>query len=250
MLRHSPLRVCAGTGALDVGRFHSGDPRGHQPCCRQPLQPALCRRGLRCAHCPLAVAVLSGLGAHRVLKDRRAALQAAVAVAGSSRLDRVRLRPRVQRDRSQTIPASVTITSKDIRRCRAGCGSWSINRCRRGGLTPSTPRSIGPSAHPLSRCPPRMGTIRLPFFVTFAVPNLVCRGERWGRYYEVRDPDSPLLKFLNVRYVISRAPIAAPGSLIRREDLPGNVVPQEIRIRFPASCWSTGSNTASDAAAA
>jgi hypothetical protein len=49
-------------------------------------------------------------------------------------------------------------------------------------------------------------------------------GERWGRYYEVRDPDSPLVKFLNVRYLISRVPLAAPGTLIQREDLPGNVV--------------------------
>ena len=49
-------------------------------------------------------------------------------------------------------------------------------------------------------------------------------GERWGRYYEVRDPDSPLLKFLNVRYVISRAPIANPGALVQRDGLPGNVV--------------------------
>jgi hypothetical protein len=49
-------------------------------------------------------------------------------------------------------------------------------------------------------------------------------GEPWGRYYEVYDPDSPLLKFLNVRYVISRVPLATPGALIYREDLPGNVV--------------------------
>jgi len=32
-------------------------------------------------------------------------------------------------------------------------------------------------------------------------------GERWGRYYEVRDLDSPVLDLLNVRYVLSRAPI-------------------------------------------
>lgn len=49
-------------------------------------------------------------------------------------------------------------------------------------------------------------------------------GERWGRYYEVRDPDSPLLKLLNVRYVISNGMLPAPGKLVKREDLPGNVV--------------------------
>ena len=49
-------------------------------------------------------------------------------------------------------------------------------------------------------------------------------GERWGRYYEVRDPDSPVLKLLNVRYVISNGELASPGRLVKRENLPGNVV--------------------------
>jgi hypothetical protein len=49
-------------------------------------------------------------------------------------------------------------------------------------------------------------------------------GERWGRYYEVRDADSPLLKLLNVRYVISRRELTRAGSLVKREQLPGNVV--------------------------
>ena len=49
-------------------------------------------------------------------------------------------------------------------------------------------------------------------------------GERWGRYYEIRDPDSPVLKLLNVRYVISNGTLAAPGGLVKREDLPGNAV--------------------------
>ena len=49
-------------------------------------------------------------------------------------------------------------------------------------------------------------------------------GERWGRYYEIRDPDSLVLKFLNVRYVVSNGALAAPGSLVKREDLPGNAV--------------------------
>jgi hypothetical protein len=49
-------------------------------------------------------------------------------------------------------------------------------------------------------------------------------GERWGRYYQVRDPDSPVLDLLNVRYVISNGALASSGGLVRRENLPGNVV--------------------------
>ena len=35
-----------------------------------------------------------------------------------------------------------------------------------------------------------------------------CEGERWGAYYQVARPQSPILALLNVRYVISQTPIA------------------------------------------
>jgi hypothetical protein len=40
--------------------------------------------------------------------------------------------------------------------------------------------------------------------------SFVANGVRWGRYYEVADPDSPLLSLLNVRYLLSRAPFNDP----------------------------------------
>jgi hypothetical protein len=49
-------------------------------------------------------------------------------------------------------------------------------------------------------------------------------GERWGRYYQVRDPDSPILDLLNVRYVISNGPLVSPGHLKKRAELPGHMV--------------------------
>jgi hypothetical protein len=58
------------------------------------------------------------------------------------------------------------------------------------------------------------------------VRRIFTGGEPWGRYYDVRDPNSPLLGLLNVRYVISREPLSAPGRLLQREMLPGNVVYQ------------------------
>jgi len=30
-----------------------------------------------------------------------------------------------------------------------------------------------------------------------------CQGERWGSYYQVTRPDSPVLDLLNVRYLLS-----------------------------------------------
>jgi hypothetical protein len=36
-----------------------------------------------------------------------------------------------------------------------------------------------------------------------------CQGVLWGRYYEVTDPDSPVLKLMNVRYLISAHALAS-----------------------------------------
>jgi hypothetical protein len=38
---------------------------------------------------------------------------------------------------------------------------------------------------------------------------LFCNGERWGRYYEISSLDSPVIDLLNVRFVLSVAPIDA-----------------------------------------
>lgn len=41
------------------------------------------------------------------------------------------------------------------------------------------------------------------------VRRLFCGGTRWGRYYEVKQPDSPILNLLNVRFLISRDTLPA-----------------------------------------
>jgi Bacterial membrane protein YfhO len=53
---------------------------------------------------------------------------------------------------------------------------------------------------------------------------LFSKGELWGRYYEVTDPDSPVLKLMNVRYLISARALEHPGGLIRAAELPGTRV--------------------------
>ena len=41
--------------------------------------------------------------------------------------------------------------------------------------------------------------------------RIFCGGERWGRYYEVSNLNSPILDLLNVRFIIARKPWAASG---------------------------------------
>jgi len=63
---------------------------------------------------------------------------------------------------------------------------------------------------------------------------LFCDGERWGRYYEISKLDSPVIDLLNVRYVISRAPID-PAVLEKARfkkvaELPGNLVYENTKV--------------------
>ncbi len=53
-----------------------------------------------------------------------------------------------------------------------------------------------------------------------------CRGVRWGRFYEIDDPDSPVLKLMNVKYVIASHVLARPGGLSEVAELPGTFVYQ------------------------
>jgi Bacterial membrane protein YfhO len=51
-----------------------------------------------------------------------------------------------------------------------------------------------------------------------------CKGVLWGRYYEIDDPDSPVLKLLNVRYVLASHTLDKPGGLVKALELPGTFV--------------------------
>ena len=57
------------------------------------------------------------------------------------------------------------------------------------------------------------------------------KGERWGAWYEVDDPASPMLDALNVRYVISGKPMSA-AKLQLRTEIPGYCV-YENRAALP-----------------
>ena len=51
-----------------------------------------------------------------------------------------------------------------------------------------------------------------------------CDGARWGRFYEIANPDSPVLKLMNVRYVLAARRLEKPGALRPALELPGTHV--------------------------
>jgi len=57
------------------------------------------------------------------------------------------------------------------------------------------------------------------------------KGERWGAWYEVENPASPMLAALNVRYLLSGKPVSAPN-LQWRAEIPGYTV-YENRAALP-----------------
>jgi hypothetical protein len=51
-----------------------------------------------------------------------------------------------------------------------------------------------------------------------------CRGERWGSYYQVGNPGSPVVGMENVRCLLSRSPIPNPGLFDPAGTLPGRYI--------------------------
>jgi hypothetical protein len=61
---------------------------------------------------------------------------------------------------------------------------------------------------------------------------LFCKGERWGRFYQVTRPDSPILDLLNVKLLLSMTPVPENPKFIKAADLPGRIV-YESRSALP-----------------
>jgi hypothetical protein len=187
------------------------------------LRSALYAEFAMCAF-TLAVAVLAGLGADRVLKSRSVAFQSAVVllaaldliVFSSGRLfNTIDLKrdPGIGYDNFEGYPE---VPQRLRQLVNQSMPPWRIDT-----INASIDWAHGA---PLFEIPTANGDDPFALFRYMQFRISFTGGERWGRYYEVSDPDSPLLKFLNVRYLISRVPLATPGALIYREDLPGNVV--------------------------
>jgi hypothetical protein len=172
----------------------------------------------------LGLAVLAGLGSHELLRSRgrwwHAALVAVtafdlIAVSSGRPINTVDRRREAgighdHYDRFPEIP----------RRLRAlvneSVPPWRVDTMR-GSLSWS-------NAANLFEVPTANGDDPFALLRYMQVRLSFTGGERWGRYYEVRNPDSPLLKLLNVRYVIANGALPQPGGLLPRLDLPGNLV--------------------------
>ncbi len=59
--------------------------------------------------------------------------------------------------------------------------------------------------------------------------SLVGSGARWGRYYQVSVPDSPVLGLLNVRYLLSYTPLASTA-VVKISDVPASTVYENPRV--------------------
>jgi hypothetical protein len=58
--------------------------------------------------------------------------------------------------------------------------------------------------------------------------SLVGSGARWGRYYQVSVPESPVLGLLNVRYLLSYTPVTS-AAVIKIGEVPGSTVYENPR---------------------
>ena len=172
----------------------------------------------------LGMAVLAGFGAQHLLESRGRWLAAALVIAVAAHLIAVssgrpintvdeRLDPGVaynHYDRYPQIPAEIRrVVNRNV-------PPWRVD------LMHGSHDMV--SAAPLFEYPTANGDDPFALVRYMQVRLSFCKGERWGRYYEVADPASPLLGLLNVRYLIESGGTPAPPGLTKTLDLPGTQV--------------------------
>lgn len=178
----------------------------------------------------LGVAVLAGLGAQALLEGRRAGWKIAVVAFVAVDLIAVSSGRRINTSRLDQ---------------EAGIG---YNHFGPFADIPATLRKLVNQTLPPARIDTREGsifwTVGAPLFEIpsangndpFALVRLMqvrlafCKGERWGRYYEVSDPDSPVLDRLNVRYLISNTKLELGPKYRHVADLHGQQVYENTRV--------------------
>jgi hypothetical protein len=187
------------------------------------LKAALYSEFAMCAF-TLALALLAGLGAHEFLQARGRLMRGAVVLLTA--IDLVAFssgRPMNTSDASREPGVSYghydrfpQIPARMRQLVNEAAPPWRVDTMK-GSL-------LWSSCANLFEVPTASGDDPFALVRYMQVRESFTGGERWGRYYEVRDPHSPVLKLLNVRFVISNGALAEPGGLVKREDLPGNAV--------------------------
>jgi hypothetical protein len=201
-----------------------------------PLLPAAIRNALHPEFAMpafiLSLAVLAGLGAAEFLKRPALAWVAVCVVlvdltwAGSGRpMNTARLQdePGVTRESfegSRELLARVRdLVSRSFPPARIDTAGASIN---------------WPMTAAMIEVPTANGNDPLALARTIQARLAFADGERWGAYYEVSRLESPVLDLLNVRYVLTRAPLdpaqLSRSGLIHVATLPGNEVYEDPEV--------------------
>lgn len=77
---------------------------------------------------------------------------------------------------------------------------------------------------PVTELPTANGNDPFALYRLMQVRLLFCKGERWGRFYQVSDATSPILDLLNVRLLLSTTPVPRNGKFVKAADLPGRTI--------------------------
>ncbi len=157
----------------------------------------------------LGIAVLAGLGAQQLLRRRYLAWGAAAVVAldlivmGSGRPMNMTT---VQQEPGVTHNSFHGSTMEAQRMRLLASRTFPPSRID----TISSTQDWAMSA-PLLEIPSANGNDPMALARAIQVRLAFCKGERWGAYYQVANPESPVLDLANVRYLISREPVQAAG---------------------------------------
>jgi hypothetical protein len=169
----------------------------------------------------LGMAVLAGLGAEQVLSGRRPWVQAAVVAIVAADLIAVssgrpfntvdeRRDPGIGYDHYATVPR---IPAEIRRLANQNVPPWRMD---------SMEGYMDMATHgPLFEYPSANGNDPFALVRLMQVRLSFCQGVIWGRYYEIADPDSPVLKLMNVRYVMAAHVLGKPGAMQQVLELPG-----------------------------
>jgi hypothetical protein len=155
----------------------------------------------------LGVAILAGLGAHRLFSSRRMWMGGAAVVLVAAEL---------------TLAGSGRPMNAGSLDKEPGFGDTQfdgsaevLNGIHRLTGTTDPPSRIDTVNDAMNwavaarfiRVPSANGNDPLALFRYIQVRRIFAGGERWGRYYEVANPDSNVLSLLNVRFLLSRTPV-------------------------------------------
>jgi hypothetical protein len=77
---------------------------------------------------------------------------------------------------------------------------------------------------PITQLPSANGNDPFALYRLMQVRLLFSTGERWGRFYQVTHPDSPILDLLNVKVLLSMTPVPENPKFVKVADLPGHSI--------------------------